>query len=97
MGQFDLRGELNQIFGAFVSQETLESAADEMAAISKDDRAQHVLFAEALTHGVEAARAGDHTICQTVEQSGYFARSVAEAEEILLDLQSLYPAKSKWP
>jgi ABC-type nitrate/sulfonate/bicarbonate transport system substrate-binding protein len=89
-----LSERLQQIFGAYVRQETLEVAAAEMADVVRAYPDLHRSFCETLAEGIEAAQAGDAAVCNAVEQSGYSAPSVAEAESILLELLRLYDSKS---
>lgn len=84
---------LQQIFGAYVRQETLEVAAVEMADVSRAYPDLHDSFFKTLTTGIEAARAGDPDACAAVEKSGYFASSAADAESIIAELFRLYVAK----
>ena len=91
----DNRDQLEQIFGAYVCQETLESAATEMAQASRAYPELEALFLSALTAGTEAARAGDITVRQVFGGSGYSAPTLEEAEALITDLQRLYVAELK--
>nr|WP_315383417.1 hypothetical protein [uncultured Sphingomonas sp.] len=86
--------QLQQIFGAYVRQETLEAAAAEMVDAARAYPDLHQSFREALVGGIEAAQAGDAAVCKAIEQSGYRARSVAEAQSIITELLRIYAAKS---
>lgn len=86
----DLTSELGQIFGAYVRQGTLEDAAAEMAENGRAYPELAASYATALAAGIAAVRAGDTTICEAVNKSGYRADTAEEAEELLSELRRLY-------
>jgi hypothetical protein len=85
--------ELDQIFGAYVRQETLETAANDMANISDAYPEMHDQFVLTLARAVEAAHAGDVEICRSIESSGYYCSDTAEAEKICGELLTLYQGR----
>ena len=88
--EFDWREELGQIFGAIVRQQTLESGAEEMAAMARSCPDLHATYLEVLSNGIQAAHGGDTSICSSVERSGYYAPQPEDAEELIRELQRLY-------
>ncbi len=92
-----LRSELEQIFGAYVRQGTLESAAGEMAENGRAHPELAASYATTLAAGIKAAKAGDITICEAVEKSGYRAPTADEAEALITDLRRLYYIEMERP
>lgn len=84
---------LDQIFGAFVSQSTLEEAAAWMAALSQTHSELHDEFLSALRSGCEEGGAGPAAVVHAVNQSGYRAGDVEEARRYCSELMTLYEAR----
>ncbi len=83
---------LEQLFGAFVNQGTLEEAAAWMASLSKSHPALAIEFDEVLTRSIEAATRGERWVVDGVNCSGYQAQSPEEARELCADLLKAYEA-----
>jgi len=83
-------GELDQIFGAYVRQETLENAAREMAENAETYPELRATFDNAIADGLQRAEAGDIRSCQSVENSGYYAKTPNEAANLIRELQALF-------
>jgi hypothetical protein len=81
---------LEQIFGAFVAQGTLEEAADMMAGLAESYPELRGEFAEVLRSGAAAARKGDTSIVDAVNFSGYRAIDSSDAAKYCEDLLTLY-------
>lgn len=82
--------QLDQIFGAYVRQETLESAAREMAENAAAYPELRASYDGAIAHGLHRAEAGDTRSCQSVENSGYYARTPSEAADLLRESRALF-------
>ncbi|RSV40857.1 hypothetical protein CA234_10595 [Sphingomonas sp. ABOLE] len=85
-----LREQLQQIFGAYVHQDTLDTAAAEMAGLGQAYPDLDEGFRGALRRSIEFARSGDAGVCIAIEKSGYRALNTAEAQLILAELLRLY-------
>ena len=93
----NLSERLQQIFGAYVRQETLEAAAAEMADLGRAYPDLDNDFRMTLAEGIEAARTGDTAARAVVEKSGYRAPSPADAELTMTELLRLYEAEFDTP
>ena len=81
---------LDNIFGAYVNQGTLEAAATWMANLTKNHPELAEEFITALQKGMNAAAKGDKSVIKAVNNSGYQASTPEEAGEYCLKLLSLY-------
>lgn len=81
---------LDQIFGAFVNQGTLEEAARWMVGLAADDAVLAAEIRRALQDGIARAKAGDTQVTASVNKSGYRASNVDEAGEYLAELLFLF-------
>ena len=83
---------LNQIFGAFVNQGTLEDAARWMAALAAKDAVLAEEVRRALEDGISRANAGDVQVVTSVNKSGYRVSDANEAGAYCAELLSLFLA-----
>lgn len=81
---------LENIFGAYVNQETLEQAALWMAANAESDAGYRAEVLEALTAGHRRGQAGDSSVMQAVNRSGYQVQNADEAAELIFELRALF-------
>jgi hypothetical protein len=82
--------ELDQVFAAHVRQETLEYAAREMADLASASPELRTTFDDALAYGLRRAEVGDARSCQSVETSGYYAKTPTDAADLIRALQALF-------
>ena len=81
---------LENVFGAFVNQSTLDEAARWMASLARSDEGLKKEFADCLTHGIRLAEAGSLSVVAAVNRSGYQVSSPQEAKELCGELLSLF-------
>jgi hypothetical protein len=81
---------LDQIFGAFVNQGTLEEAAYWMAGLAAKDAVLAAEIRRALEDGIARAKAGEAQVAASVNKSGYRASNVDEAGEYCAELLVLF-------
>lgn len=86
---------LEQLFGAFVNQGTLEEAAKMMAELAVQHPEMEAEFYEALSAGVEAAARNDETTVLAVNKSGYTVVTTYEAGQYCSELLKLFQARHK--
>lgn len=86
---------LEQLFGAFVNQGTLEEAAEMMARLAVQYPEMGAEFCGALNAGVEAAARNDESVVLAVNRSGYHVVTTYEAGQYCSELLQLFQARHK--
>lgn len=86
------RQTIENIFGAFVNQGSLEEAANWMADLAREDPVLAAEISECLNSGITLGRRGSQAVVDAVNRSGYRATSPQEAGEYCAELLSLYEA-----
>jgi hypothetical protein len=86
---------LEQLFGAFVNQGTLEEAAEMMVTLAARYPEIEFEFYEALSSGITAAARNDESVVLAVNMSGYRVRTAHEAGELCSELLQLFQALHK--
>lgn len=86
---------LEQLFGAFVNQGTLEEAAEMMASLAVQHPEMEVEFREALSAGADAAARNDESVVSAVNKSGYQVATTYEAGKYCSELLQLFQAHYK--
>ena len=81
---------LENIFGAFVNQSTLEEAAVWMADLSRSDEVFKREIGECLTNGINLGASGSSSVVAAVNRSGYQVSSPQEAKELCAELLLLF-------
>jgi hypothetical protein len=81
---------LDNIFAAYVNQNTLEQAAAWMADLTRNHPELAEEFITALQNGMAAASKGDRSVIKAVNASGYQVSTTQEAGEYCLKLLGLY-------
>lgn len=81
---------LENLFGAFVNQGTLEEAALLMAELSKAEPGLRGEFESCLNNGVALAASGCKSVVEAVNRSGYRVATLSEAGDYCAELLSLY-------
>lgn len=83
---------LEQLFGAFVNQGTLEEAAEMMAGLVESYPEMEAEFTEVLQQAVGAALRGEEAVISAVNQSGYRVATAHEAGQYCAELLRLFQA-----
>lgn len=83
---------LDQIFGAFVNQGTLEEAARWMARLGAKDALLADEVRRVLEDGIARAKAGDAQVMASVNKSGYRVSDTDEARTYCAELLALFLA-----
>jgi alkanesulfonate monooxygenase SsuD/methylene tetrahydromethanopterin reductase-like flavin-dependent oxidoreductase (luciferase family) len=86
---------LEQLFGAFVNQGTLEEAAEMMASLAVQHPELEAAFCEALDAGAEAAARDEESVVLAVNKSGYQVVTTYEAGQYCSELLQLFQARHK--
>lgn len=86
------KDNLEQLFAATVNQQTLEEAADLMAAVGSSDQSYHVECLTAIDQGINAAQNGDLSVINLINKSGYQVTTSEGAVDLLRDLRAIYVA-----
>lgn len=81
---------LDNIFGAYVNQGTLQEAATWMAKLTRHHPELAEDFITALQKGMAAASKGDRSVIKAVNNSGYQVSTAEEAGKCCLELLTLY-------
>lgn len=84
---------LEQIFGGFVRQETLEDAAQEMASFARSDAQFFREVSAALTEAIASGSDQDLSVLTAVHGSGYRVADAAEARQYCSDLLDMFRAQ----
>ncbi|MBW4653918.1 MAG: hypothetical protein KME20_12895 [Kaiparowitsia implicata GSE-PSE-MK54-09C] len=84
---------LEDIFGAFVNQGTLEEAALCMAEVAEEDPVFAKEIVTCLITGAEQGTGGDKSVVIAVNRSGYRVSSPIEAAQYCLKLLELFQGK----
>jgi len=84
---------LEDIFGAFVNQGTLEEAALWMAELAEEDPVFAKEIVTCLITGVEQGTIGDQSVVIAVNRSGYRVSSPIEAAQYCQKLLELFHGK----
>ena len=88
---------LDQIFGAFVNQTTLEEAADWMADVSASDPNLFTQIQTCLNEGMRLGAEGDLKVVHAVHRSGYRVSTPNEAGDYCSELLTLFMKASNGP
>lgn len=83
---------LEQLFGAFVNQGTIEEAAAWMSGLAISHPDLSIEFDDVLRRSIEAAGQGERWVIEAVNLSGYRVQSASEARELCVDLLNAYEA-----
>ena len=81
---------IENIFGAYVNQDTLEDAATWLASNAVADAAYCAEVHAALRDAEERGTAGDTSVVFAVNRSGYRVSNAAEAAELIRELRQLF-------
>jgi hypothetical protein len=81
---------LLDIFAGYLNQDTIEEAVAGMVFVSADDPCWHQQFMEALDDGIASCRRRDASIIDVINQSGYRANTVEEAERLIREVREHY-------
>jgi hypothetical protein len=80
---------IENIFAAYVNQDTLENSAIWMASNAKTDAAYRDELIEVLQDAERRGLLGDAALVDAVNLSGYQVADVAEAIDLVVELRSL--------
>ncbi|WP_286546378.1 hypothetical protein [Variovorax fucosicus] len=80
---------IENIFGAYVNQDTLEDAATWLASNARADAAYREEVLVALRDAEERGTAGDSSVIAAVNRSGYLVSNSDEAVELVRELRCL--------
>ncbi|MDM4771103.1 hypothetical protein [Solimonas sp. SE-A11] len=80
---------LENIFGAYVAQDTLEEAASRIVDLILSYPEMKEEFVSILADGIFRASAGDASVAAAVEQSGYHVSGTDEAGQYCVELLEL--------
>ena len=85
--------DLEQIFGAFVNQDTLEDAASWMADLVVSYPELRIEFESALTGAIVCGVRDEASVIAAVNRSGYRVTSANDAKGLCSDLLKLFQAQ----
>lgn len=87
---FNWKTGLADLFGGSVNQQTLKEAAELMVNVSVLDRDYHDECLTMLNEGILAAKAGDKSVMDCINKSGYQVSTTPEAAKLLDDFREIY-------
>jgi len=84
------RETLADIFGGYLNQQTIEDAVDQMIFVSSANDQYHQAFQLAFSKGIESVRAGDKSIIDVINTSGFQVDSFDSAARLIGEFQETY-------
>jgi hypothetical protein len=81
---------LDQIFGAFVRQDSLEEAAFDMAALARRHPELLEEIGAALRQAIHSNAGDEPSVVDAVHCSGYYVADAAEAKKYCVELLELF-------